>query len=107
MADGIAPPGVDHVGVMRPSIQKDLAVAVDVALVKDQQELGSLSEFPREGERPRVSVRGAVACDGFTIADGWVSGSATGRVINAGEVNVPVGGSGAHASPWRPGCRRH
>jgi hypothetical protein len=43
--DRIAPPGFRDVRVVRASVEKHLAVAVDVALVQDQKDLPCLGDF--------------------------------------------------------------
>src|SRR5580698_6524811 len=54
-ADGIAPPGVDYVFVMRTAIQENLAIAVDVAFVKNDEQLVGLHNLPRVG----IDARGS------------------------------------------------
>src|SRR5580704_4010243 len=55
----IAPPGIHHILVMRAAVEKNLAIAVDVAFVKNDEQLVGLHNFPRVGIDARRSHRKA------------------------------------------------
>jgi hypothetical protein len=49
--------------------------------------------FGQERYFGRLKIAGYVAGDGFAILDWRVAGAVSGRVVDAGEVGVPVSGS--------------